>query len=355
MDAISATNTALRHPRRVKEDNTLISVLLLGFFERLTWEGLSSVQSWKHHIQGSAQVLQLRGRDQIRTRSGAALFREHRGHIVTNALWTETDVPEYVVQWTQALGFDPMQTPGDQLVVLAARVALLRKRFKTNESTDELLAEEGTRLEEDLLGWSENTLAAGSVCSFYNIRDPDSPHSWNGTRHEYGIPQAHRSWNMWRVLRILLSRTLEAIWRRSWPVLVQPSQPIPDSEHYKQIRSRMTADICVAAAYAFGSDNSVEPPKGSISSGYLLVLPLAVAGTCLLEILAEPAISPGGTRLILLNEPRHIDPFNQTSTQLAWLIDRTDYISDRIGIQWATAMSKFLKGGYHLYYDLGRS
>lgn len=33
VDAIVATNAALRHPRRVKEDNTLISVYLLGLFE----------------------------------------------------------------------------------------------------------------------------------------------------------------------------------------------------------------------------------------------------------------------------------------------------------------------------------
>ena len=33
VEAITATNTALRHPRRVKEDNTLISVCLLSIFE----------------------------------------------------------------------------------------------------------------------------------------------------------------------------------------------------------------------------------------------------------------------------------------------------------------------------------
>ena len=32
-DAIVATNLALRHPQRVKEDNTLIAVFLLGIFE----------------------------------------------------------------------------------------------------------------------------------------------------------------------------------------------------------------------------------------------------------------------------------------------------------------------------------
>ena len=33
VEAITATNAALRHPRRAKEDNTLISVCLLSIFE----------------------------------------------------------------------------------------------------------------------------------------------------------------------------------------------------------------------------------------------------------------------------------------------------------------------------------
>ncbi|CAK4032486.1 Hypothetical predicted protein [Lecanosticta acicola] len=40
--AIGSTNVALGHPRRVKEDSTLIAVFLLGVFERLHWEGSDS-------------------------------------------------------------------------------------------------------------------------------------------------------------------------------------------------------------------------------------------------------------------------------------------------------------------------
>ena len=33
VEAITATNAALRHPRRVKEDNTIVAVSLLAVFE----------------------------------------------------------------------------------------------------------------------------------------------------------------------------------------------------------------------------------------------------------------------------------------------------------------------------------
>ena len=313
------------------------------------------MSSWKHHVEGSAQVLQLRGRSQIRTRTGAALFRELRNNIGMNALMSETEVPDYIVQWTQALEFDPIQTPADQLTVLSARVATLRSAHRQGSRTDEELMDLANTLEKDLLSWSETTLAAGSICSFHNVHDLDSPHSWNGTRHEYGIPQAHRHWNKWRCLRIMLSRLQEAIWRRSWPTLSRPSEPVPDSEHYRMIRSRMVSDICIASAYAFGNDYNAEPPRGSMSSGYLLLMPLCLAGTCLLEQLAEPTVSPGGSRMILVDEPLHTDLFNQTSTQLAWIIERIDYINEKVGVKWAGSIGKFLKGECKIYYDLGRS
>ena len=267
----------------------------------------------------------------------------------------EAEVPDFITQWTQVLEFDPMQTPADHLAVLSSRVAAFRAAFRAGSKTDEELAELGSVLEKDLLDWSENTLAAGSVYSFHNITDLDSPHAWNGTRHEYGIPQAHRHWNMWRGLRITLSRLQEAIWQRSWPTLALPTQPIPDADHYKTVRNKMVNDICVAVAYAFGNDSNAAPPKGSVSSGYLIIMALAMAGTCLLDQLAEPIVTPGGSRMIIVDEPLHLDLFNQTSTQLAWIIERIDYIAVKVGIKFAAQISRVLRGEAKVYYDLGRS
>lgn len=272
-----------------------------------------------------------------------------------DALSTETDVPDFISQWTQALDFDPLYSPGDDLTILACRIASLKAAYVRRSNTDQELASLAENLENDLLSWSERAFAAGSACSFKNVRDLESQYTWNGTKHEYGCPQAHRYWNKWRCLRILLSRTQEALWRRSWPTLLGFSNRIPDAEHYRSIRNRMASDICVAVAYAFGNDASAEPEKGSVSAGYLLVMPLCISGTCLLEQLADPITSPGGNRMVLLDRPLHTDLFNQTSTQLAWVIERLDYIATKVGVNWAGSINKLLKGQSKVYYDMGRS
>lgn len=261
-------------------------------------------------------------------------------------------MPDFLVRWTQALEYDPMHTPGDQLTVLAVRAAAIRSAFRTGSKADLELATLASTLEQDLLGWSETTITTGSMCSFHFTKDWGSSHTWNGTRHEYRIPQAHQYWNLWRSLRILLSRLQEAVWRRSWPTLT-PTPPRP--EHFKAIRHRMVADICAATAYALGNDNTVEPPRGSIASAYMIILPLYLAGTCLLEELVVAEFSPGGSRVIMVDQSLHLDPVNQYSTQLAWLIQRVDYTADKIGIGWAAPIGKFLRGQCKIFYDLGRS
>ncbi|TKA83380.1 hypothetical protein B0A55_01013 [Friedmanniomyces simplex] len=351
IEAIAATNTTLRHPRRVKEDNTLIAVALLGCFERLNWESNSSMLSWKHHVEGATQLLRLRGRGQLRTTGGMRIFRDIRANITLKALLAETKVPDFVVQWSAALEYDPLQTPSDQLSMIAARIASMKSAFRTGDLTDQQLNELATTLESDLLRWSVGALGPRSVYSFRSIIDPDSPQFLNGVRHEYSLPQAHRDWNIWRCLKIILSRTQEAIVRRSWPTLAQAP---PSPQYYRTIRDHMTTDICVAAACALGNESIADSSKGSIANGYLLIFPLFLAGTCLLEQLAEPSVSPGGSRIILLDEPLHTDPSTEASVQLAGVIERIDYING-LGIQWAASVSKILRGECRVCYDLGRS
>ena len=59
--------------------------------------------------------------------------------------------------------------------------------------------------------------------------------------------------------------------------------------------------------------------------------------------------------MILVDEPLHTDLFNATSSQLAWVIERMDYIAKKVGVKWAAAINKLLKGETKIYYDIGRS
>lgn len=86
VDAIHRTNLTLRKPQLVKDDSTLISILLLSTFERLTWDSSMTRENWSQHVQGLALILQLRGRDQLNTKLGAALFRDVQSDMASGPL-----------------------------------------------------------------------------------------------------------------------------------------------------------------------------------------------------------------------------------------------------------------------------
>lgn len=58
--ALVETNARIASLQAATQDKTLVSVLLLGLFEALAYEGSSSVNNWTNHIYGVLQLLKLR-------------------------------------------------------------------------------------------------------------------------------------------------------------------------------------------------------------------------------------------------------------------------------------------------------
>ncbi len=71
--ALKATNLALQNPVHQKTDQTLASILMLGFFETIALEK-NNAMAWYSHIDGAVQLVKMRGKKQLRTKVGYSLF-----------------------------------------------------------------------------------------------------------------------------------------------------------------------------------------------------------------------------------------------------------------------------------------
>ncbi|KAK3673421.1 hypothetical protein LTR78_006655 [Recurvomyces mirabilis] len=349
VDAITALNEVLKDPTLVREDRTLIAIMLLSLHEPLWLDSNHALHSWDQHMNGAVQVLQLRGQAQLHTEFGRMLFRELRKNILLNALFAEQRVPQFVVSWSETIAANESECLRDDLSLLTARLASVKASFADRSLRDDVLEAEAATIETDLLGWSERMRQADVQARPHQNPSTSSSHS---TRQISTPPAESRSWNFWRCLRILLSRVQEAVYRRSWPHLTQVP---PSPQHYREIRESMTTDICAGVAQRVGDDMSSEVRSGSVAAGLLSIWPLHIAGTCLLEELAESSTTPGGSRTLLLNRTLHLDPNSATSVQLAWVIRRLDHIGGNYGIQWAYLTRRLLAGERGVYYNLGRS
>ncbi|KFX91973.1 hypothetical protein V490_05618 [Pseudogymnoascus sp. VKM F-3557] len=85
--AIRHVNDALRDPVATKTDETLAAVMLLGMYETILSRPVA-MAAWGSHIDGAVMLVKLRGKKQLRTRVGNALFIAVRNLMFIHCLTT---------------------------------------------------------------------------------------------------------------------------------------------------------------------------------------------------------------------------------------------------------------------------
>ncbi|KAK1251410.1 hypothetical protein MKX07_006889 [Trichoderma sp. CBMAI-0711] len=95
--ALGAINVALNNPDTIKQDSTLAAILLLGLFENITTRNLGML-AWGPHIRAAIQLVRKRGRKQLRTKIGVALFIAVRTQMIVHTLSTAKP-PLMQVEW----------------------------------------------------------------------------------------------------------------------------------------------------------------------------------------------------------------------------------------------------------------
>ncbi|KAJ5930416.1 hypothetical protein N7466_005909 [Penicillium verhagenii] len=82
-------NLALADPQAARRDSTIVSVLILAFYEF----SKASIDGWKHHVEGATSLLNLRGRSQFSTPTGLLIFKDVFSQLLTNCLRSGSPMP----------------------------------------------------------------------------------------------------------------------------------------------------------------------------------------------------------------------------------------------------------------------
>lgn len=101
VQALRATNEALKSPAQATKDSTLIAVLILSMYEAVTGTNQKSLKAWSNHILGASALLKLRGREQIRSIEGRQLFLQTVGTLVVTSVQQNLPLPDYIMDWTR--------------------------------------------------------------------------------------------------------------------------------------------------------------------------------------------------------------------------------------------------------------
>lgn len=103
VSALRLTNSALRVKETAVQDSTLISVIMLGMYENMVFQGRQSIQAWAKHVAGACALLRLRGKEQFQSDLARRIFHQFYGVVMLVALETGTTVQEGMHELYEAM------------------------------------------------------------------------------------------------------------------------------------------------------------------------------------------------------------------------------------------------------------
>lgn len=321
-------------------DDTLITVLLLGYYENMNQTDRSLV-SWRAHINGAAQLLQLRGKQQLQSDIGRTLFRQMRSQIMTHCIWDDREAPQFLISLQAEL---EAQTPeesavttrtADKLTSLGFKFAALRSKVRSHAWTAEEAARRVARLDRLFTDWSVEAIRESSFWRCEEAQVEPSENVWDQSILVYSSLTALSAWSVWRISRIMLLRMQETLCSTA-DITTKERNEL--TRNIPQKRRQLADDICASIPACLGHATAGYNSACVLVTAYAAIWPLYFAATCVLERIGHGAWTP--------------EPPARTHTaahaQATWILGRLDYVSQHIGLKWADSVSAPLRGEFQV-------
>lgn len=234
-------------------------------------------------MDGAQKLLQVRGKAQFKTYTGRQLFRENRAQILINSMWDGLEIPKFLWEWDSELKRHShpielaLMSPADILGLLCLEYATLRHNFRKFAISDANAMSTARSIEERMIQWSIDTLNSGPLWHYQLVQVMESPHVWNGVLNGFsGHPSVPGVWNMYRTIRIMLTRTQEQLLRR----FELPSRDIEAQLTYlKHVRREQADGICATIPTQLGHASPAPNSPCILVTAYSSIWPLFFAGT----------------------------------------------------------------------------
>ncbi len=102
-EALRMTNTALRGKCTALTDSTLMSVIMLGVYEYIVFQGNQPTEAWAKHVAGACTLLKLRGKEQFESSFVRRIFHDFFATILIVSLESGIPVHKGVYELYEAI------------------------------------------------------------------------------------------------------------------------------------------------------------------------------------------------------------------------------------------------------------
>ena len=320
LSALPLLNKALCTPECATSDATLLAVLLLDLFEKITNNNPRSIGSWMSHINGALALVEAREKPELQGHTGRRLSARLSINLLISCISASSPVPPTLVKLRSDLEpFLNKEDPKWQLSGLSVKYANLKGAIQDGCLLSSEIIARATKLDHEFESLAKHmppTWLYGTT--FLDQVSERVLEQRYDTYTDHFIAQA---WNVLRVTRMLLNDTMRTYYISLNTDSLDSAHAAGDSASATGYIDSAAKEICASVPQLIGYENSTSRNKTHCTTQklkcYTLLFPLYVAG-------------------LYASSVTQIKP---------WIIKQLRFMSDELGIRNAKVVAEMLERG----------
>ena len=317
LSALPLMNSALRTPESATSDATLLAILLLDLYEKITNNNPRSISSWMSHINGALALVDLRKEPLFQDYTGLRLSSRLSTNLVISCVSANSPVPPALVKLRSDL--EPFLNQGDpkwRISGLAVKYANLKGAIQDGCLHSSEIVARATDLDKEFLLLAQHMPPNWLYDTTY--LEESSERVFEMHYDTYPDHIVTQGWNVLRIMRVLLNDIVRSEYAS--PSMKAVNQA-PD-RNYFILTSRIddiAKEICATTPQFILHEKVRARSKAYCTTPrlrcYTLLFPLYVAG-------------------LYADSATHIKP---------WIFKQLRIMSDEMGIRNASVVADILE------------
>ena len=347
--ALKLTGKALQSPELATKDSTMISILLLDLYEKITNKEPQRDGAWVAHLIGALSLVQLRGDEQFRRPDGLRMLARLSTNILISCVASGRAVPEAVIGLLAAITspFAKPSGPKWREVELMVEFARLKSQLKHNLLSDDEIVGTAMDLDTQFLTLSRQLPPSWQHKTVY-VHEK-SAHHYETYHYIYTEEHIGQMWNVFRLTRILICELIFSHCLKPSPIdpaSAASSQSSP--AHYATTTiDQLSREICATVPESLG-DSSKFFCKDPTTTASTDLPPIATIQDTRGISLARQANAMQYMPCYRLIFPLYVAAQAPTASNPAikqYAIQQLRFMADHHGIENALAVAEILESG----------
>jgi hypothetical protein len=273
---LQSINSAIQDPHLATKDSTLLSIVLLAFYEKLT-NTPRSAESWMKHMMGATALIKLRGQDQFQSGIGLRMSGQLIATIIVGCIQYNLPVPPSILQLREdAAGYSEKEATRFKFMDAMIRYAELLVDIKARNLIHTEIISTAANIDSDFRQLLDNTPRTPQNNT---ILVSALPNDVSQRRfHLYSDHKTTHMRNNMRIFRILLN---EIIWKHYSEELVKSTMShsfaMAKMKEAEDVIIILSTEICAVVSQYVRLPEHVDP-EDSVGCSKIPPVPPATRG-----------------------------------------------------------------------------